>query len=68
MSAPVVAGTTTAADPSVAARWSAAGAEALHPHLGGLDADGEQQGVPSADDIAAEFEKFLADREKKDEE
>jgi len=27
----------------------------------------EQQGVPSADDIAAEFEKFLADREKKDE-
>jgi predicted ATP-grasp superfamily ATP-dependent carboligase len=28
----------------------------------------EQQGVPSADDIAAEFEKFLADREKKDEE
>ena len=27
----------------------------------------EHQGVPSADDIAAEFEKFLADREKKDE-
>jgi predicted ATP-grasp superfamily ATP-dependent carboligase len=26
----------------------------------------EQQGVPSADDIAAEFEKFLAEREKKD--
>jgi len=26
----------------------------------------EHQGVPSADDIAAEFEKFLADREKKD--
>ena len=28
----------------------------------------EHQGVPSADDIAAEFEKFLADREKKDDE
>jgi predicted ATP-grasp superfamily ATP-dependent carboligase len=27
----------------------------------------EQQGVPSADDIAAEFERFLAEREKKDE-
>ena len=27
----------------------------------------EHQGVPSADDIAAEFEKFLAEREKKDE-
>ena len=26
----------------------------------------EHQGVPSADDIAAEFERFLADREKKD--
>jgi predicted ATP-grasp superfamily ATP-dependent carboligase len=28
----------------------------------------EHQGVPSADDIAAEFERFLAEREKKDEE
>ena len=28
----------------------------------------EHQGVPSADDIAAEFERFLADREKKDDE
>jgi predicted ATP-grasp superfamily ATP-dependent carboligase len=28
----------------------------------------EHQGVPSADDIAAEFEKFLAEREKKDDE
>lgn len=28
----------------------------------------EQQGVPSADDIAAEFERFLAERERKDEE
>jgi predicted ATP-grasp superfamily ATP-dependent carboligase len=28
----------------------------------------EQQGVPSADDIAAEFERFLAERETKDEE
>ncbi|MGI3785031.1 MAG: proteasome assembly chaperone family protein [Janthinobacterium lividum] len=27
----------------------------------------EHQGVPSADDIAAEFERFLAEREKKDE-
>ena len=28
----------------------------------------EQQGVPSADDIAAEFERFLAERETKDDE